>query len=407
MAYDPSRTDLRLIIASWPADAPRGAVSRFCTENNVSREWFYATRRRIQEDALPQALMPRSSRPRTSPRKTPAPVEALAIEARARLEAEGWDHGPISVGFELTRLGIAPPSRATLARIFTRNGLVTAQPKKRPRTSYIRFRYAAPNECWQIDATDWTLADGRVVAIFQLNDDHSRLQIASLAARSENAQDAVRVVTTGIERHGVPQRLLSDNGAALNPIRRGWIGELTAMVTALGVHAIASSVAHPQTQGKNERGHSTLKRWLRARAPARDLDDLQSQLDQFDLLYNEHRPHQALQMMTPHACYTATPKSPTPTRPDPPHLIPVPPRHVVRTASANGAVRVARIKIMLGKAHAGQTFNILLDPQRIIIFDHQGTLLSSHDRPPAGTYIPNGKPRGFLARYEVSDPAET
>ena len=134
MAYDPSRTDLRLIVASWPEDAPRGAVSRFCRENNVSREWFYATRRRLQAGDLPQSLMPRSSRPKTSPGSVPALVERMAIEARARLKAEGWDHGPISVAYELTRLGVKAPSRATLARIFTRHGLVKPEPKKRPRS---------------------------------------------------------------------------------------------------------------------------------------------------------------------------------------------------------------------------------------------------------------------------------
>ena len=85
MAYDPSRTDLRLKIATWPADAPRGAVSRFCRDNNVSREWFYATRRRLLDETFPQALTPRSSRPATSPGKTTAMVESLAIHARARL----------------------------------------------------------------------------------------------------------------------------------------------------------------------------------------------------------------------------------------------------------------------------------------------------------------------------------
>jgi len=404
MAYDASRTDLRLIIATWPEDAPRGAVSRFCAENNVSREWFYATRKRLQNEALPQSLMPRSSKPKTSPKKTPKLTERLAIETRARLKAAGWDHGPISVAFALQKLGVTPPARSTLARIFTRNGLVTPEPKKRPRTSYIRFRYAAPNECWQIDATDWTLADGKVVAIFQVNDDHSRLQISSLAARSENADDAVRVVEAGIARHGAPQRLLSDNGVALNPSRRGWTGRLTALMLSLGVQPITSRVGHPQTQGKNERGHSTLKRWLRARPAARNLAELQTQLDEFDEHYNEHRPHQSLEMMTPHACYMATPKSPAPTPIAP---APAAPKHFVRTAQPNGIIRVARIRIQVGDVNGGKVFNILVESDTIVIFDHQGTLFKSYDRPPPGTYISNGKPRGFLARYEVSDPTET
>lgn len=373
----------------------------------MSREWFYATRRRLQEGDLPQSLMPRSSRPKTSPGSVPSLVERMAIEARSRLKAEGWDHGPISVAYELARLGVKAPSRSTLARIFTRHGLVKPEPKKRPRTSYIRFRYPAPNECWQIDATDWALADGTVVAIFQLNDDHSRLQLASLAARSENAVDAVRVVTLGMARHGVPQRLLSDNGVALNPSRRGWIGELTALMVSLGVQPIASSIGHPQTQGKNERGHGTLKRWLRAQPAAADLPELQAQLDRFDLLYNQHRPHQSLEMATPHACYTATPKSPTPT----PRIADQPalraPDHHVRIANAQGILKVASIRIMTAQQHAGQTFHILLDPTTIHVFDNDGTLQQSHPRPPAGSYIRNNKPRGFLARHEVSDSRET
>lgn len=120
MTHDPSRTDLRLIIASWPDDAPRGAVSRFCREHNVSREWFYATRKHIAQTGLPYALVARSSRPKTSPAKVSALIERLALAARVRLANEGWDIGPISVKYELERLGIDAPSRATLARIFTR-----------------------------------------------------------------------------------------------------------------------------------------------------------------------------------------------------------------------------------------------------------------------------------------------
>lgn len=158
MTHDPSRAHLRLLIAARPDDAPRGAVSRFCREHGVSREWFYSTRKHLNEAGLPEALAPRSSRPKKSPAKVPDLTERLALEARTRLGAKGWDNGPISVKYELETLGIASPSRATLARIFTRNGFVTAQPKKRPKSSSIRFEYAAPNELWQLVATAYTLA---------------------------------------------------------------------------------------------------------------------------------------------------------------------------------------------------------------------------------------------------------
>jgi putative transposase len=409
MSHDPSRADLRLIIASWPDDAPRGAVSRFCREHKVSREWFYATRKHIAEAGLPEALMARSSRPRTSPAKVSDLVERLALDARVRLADEGWDNGPISVKFELEKLGIEAPSRATLARIFTRNGVVTPQPKKRPKGTFISFEYAAPNEMWQLDATDYTLAGGIVVAIFQLNDDHARFQIASLAARSENAEDAVRVVTIGMTRHGIPQRLLTDNGTALNPIRRGWIGELTALMRSLGVQAIASSVAHPQTQGKNERGHSTLNRWLAARPAANDLEELQLLLDQFDRLYNEHRPHQSLAMKTPHERYFATPKAPAPSPPLLPETeaTPAKPHHHVRQAADTGVLTVAHMRIQLGRDQARRTFTVIVEADNIHIFDAQGTHVVTHRKAPKGTYVGNGKPRGFLATQITKTPPPT
>lgn len=401
MTHDSSRTDLRLIIASWPEHAPRGAVSRFCREHNVSREWFYATRKHVAEAGLPAALVGRSSRPKTTPAKVPEVIERMALETRARLAGEGWDNGPISVKYELEKLGIDAPSRATLARIFSRNGVVTAQPKKRPKGTYIRFEYAAPNEMWQLDATDYTLATGTIAAIFQLNDDHARLQIASLAARSENAEDAVRVVTIGMAQHGIPQRLLTDNGTALNPIRRGWVGELTALMRSLGVQAITSSVAHPQTQGKNERGHSTLARWLAARPAANDLPELQLLLDQFDLLYNEQRPHQSLGMQTPHARYTATPKALEPTSPTIPATVLARPKLHARRADQSGIISIAYMRIQVGHEHAGHTFNIIVESTVIHVFDARGTLIATHPKAARGTYIGNGKPRGFLATQPI------
>ena len=400
MTHDPSRAHLRLLIAARPDDAPRGAVSRFCREHGVSREWFYSTRKHLNEAGLPEALAPRSSRPKKSPAKVPDLTERLALEARTRLGAKGWDNGPISVKYELETLGIASPSRATLARIFTRNGFVTAQPKKRPKSSSIRFEYAAPNELWQLDATAYILANGKSVAIFQLNDDHARFQIASLAARSENAADAVRVVTTGMDRHGIPQRLLTDNGTALNNTRRGWTGELTALMIGLGVQAIASSVGHPQTQGKNERGHSTLKRWLAARPAATDLAELQVLLDEFDRLYNEQRPHQSLAMKTPHERYYATPKAPTPTPPPVPAKIPARPREYTRKAAATGIITISHMRIQMGRDHAGRLFNIVIEGDNIHIFDDQGTYIVTHPKSPPRTYVGNGKPRGFLATQQ-------
>lgn len=126
--------------------------------------------------------------------------------------------------------------------------------------------------------------------IFQLIDGHARYAVASHVAGSETAEAAITVVKKGIEAHGVPQWLLSDNGVALNPSRRGVLGQLVAYITSLGVEAITGKPYKPTTQGKNERFHQTLFRWLDKQPIADTIEQLQEQVDRFDMIYNTERP---------------------------------------------------------------------------------------------------------------------
>ena len=165
-----------------------------------------------------------------------------------------------------------------------------------------------PNACWQLDATEYVLEGGRKCVIFQLLDDHSRVAVASLVARTENGPDAVKVFRMGVAARGLPQRLLSDNGDALNPIRRGVISELVAYANSLGVATMTGKPYKPTTQGKNERFHSTLFKWLKKQPFAKDLAELQGQVEVFDQAYNTQRGHQSLEdRMTPQEAWDATP----------------------------------------------------------------------------------------------------
>ena len=98
----------------------------------------------------------------------------------------------------MTTLGLQPPSIAALSRIFREKGVARLEPKKKPRAAYRRFVYPAPNACWQLDATQYVLAQGRSCVIFQLQDDHSRLAVASLVATGETSEAALTVVKNGI-----------------------------------------------------------------------------------------------------------------------------------------------------------------------------------------------------------------
>ena len=125
---------------------------------------------------------------------------------RAALERSGLDHGPISVHDKMAAMGLEAPSPAWLARIFRQEGVARAEPSKRPRAAWRRFVYPAPNACWQLDATEYVLAGGRKAVIFQLQDDHSRLAVASLVAPGETSQAAIDVFDKGVAARGVPQR---------------------------------------------------------------------------------------------------------------------------------------------------------------------------------------------------------
>lgn len=220
---EPVDPAVRLAISRWPSDAPRGSVTTFCLEHEISRKSFYVILKRARQEGQAAALEPRSRRPRACPSKIPDEVAAQAVQVRAALEASGLDYGPISVHDKMNAMGLARvPSIAALARIFRQAGVARIEPKKRPRASYRRFVYPAPNACWQLDATEYVLTRGRKCVIFQLQDDHSRLAVASHVANGETSLGALAVFKKGVATHGVPQRLLTDNRTALNPSAGAW-----------------------------------------------------------------------------------------------------------------------------------------------------------------------------------------
>jgi putative transposase len=400
-AVDPR---VRLAISQWPPDAPRGAVTTFCAEHGISRKTFYLLRARAATDGPAAVLEPKSRRPRTSPTRLSEDVKRQSLGVRASLEQSGLDHGPISVRAKMIAMGLSAPSNATLSRVFRDAGVARAAPNKRPRASFRRFVYPAPNACWQLDATEYVLTGGRKCVIFQLLDDHSRLAIASHVAAGETSDAAVHVVGKGIAAHGVPQRLLTDNGVALNPSRRGIVGQLVDYVTRLGVKPITGKPYKPTTQGKNERFHQTLFRFLDKQPLAATLGELQRQVDEFDRIYNTERPHQGLPgHVTPQQAWDAIPVAdpPRPLTPASPSPSPVAAKGALlpentRHVTASGGIKVQGVKFQIGSHLAGTLVTIVRDETTIAFYDVKtGELLIEHPWPEPGTrYDSNGKPRG-------------
>lgn len=384
----------------------------FCREHGISRETFYVIRRRAVAEGEAAVWQPRSRRPRTSPGQTPQKVVNDALAARAALVKAGLDAGPISVMDRMQALGQHPPSRATLARIFTRAGVVDPQPRKRPRSSWRRFVHPYPNCMWQLDGFEYSLAGGRTATILQVIDDHSRMILASRAAPAETSVDVVAVVRTAIARHGVPQKFLSDNGTALNPSRRGRRGQLMSYLQPLGVEMKTGKPGKPTTQGKSERHHQTTARWLDSHELCPDLPALQLLLEEFEVIYNTQRRHQGLPgRITPHQAWLATEKAPAPTPPAATEPSPPPPHHpasgqVTLRAGRRGSVCLLGHEFMITQDYAHQDIHVIYDPKSLEFFNTAGDSIHTIPRPAPGapTYIGNGRPRGFLANRPSTNP---
>lgn len=414
--HEPIDPRVRLAISQWPDDAPRGAVSTFCAEHGISRKSFYELRKRAQIEGPAAVLEPRSRRPRSSPARLSDEVKDQAITVRAALEASGLDHGPISVHEKMKSMGLDDvPSTAALARIFREVGVARTEPRKRPRSAWRRFVYPAPNACWQLDATEYVLTGGRKCVIFQLIDDHSRYAVASHVAVGETAKDAIKVFDKAVDAHGVPQRLLSDNGLALNPSRRGFVGQLVDHVSRLGVEAITGKPYKPTTQGKNERFHQTLFRYLDKQPLAGSISQLQAQVDAFDLIYNTERPHQGLPgRVTPQSAWNATPKADAPRpkpdrptytapapvknpRPKPPADLP--PDTRIRKVATTGNTMVDGVFYKVDVDHAFEQVLVITEGNqpgdKITITDLVGEILAEHTRPEPGIrYVGNSRRPG-------------
>jgi putative transposase len=375
---------MKLMDATIAAGVKIENVTRWCEVNGVDRRTFYRHKERIGAEG---GWVPRSRRPRSSPGATPAAVAGQIVRLRGELAPDNGADAIIAAlgqvaerdGWE--RQGLRVPHRSTVNKILKRAGLVTPQPQKRPKSSYRRFAYARPRDCYQIDATVVKLAGGEPVVVFDVVDDCTRLLAACRAADAENAKAAVAAITAAARACGAPGLVLCDNGSAFSGgLTRGQ-GAFARAVDGLGSRLIHSSPYHPQTCGKVERHHQTLKRWLAWQGPPpATLADLQDLLDTYRQYYNTRRHHTAVGDTPQHAWDTAQ------THGGPGHL----PRqddatvHKL-TVAPNGTVTMgARTTIHIGSAQAGQAITAIRDHDHITVYNAAGEPLGhlhlNHDK---------------------------
>lgn len=359
MARKSTPMDVRLTAAVTGAGLN---VAEFCREQGISRSTFYKWRARYGSEGL-AGLEERSRRPNTAGLGMALQVEGRIVELRKELIGDGLDAGSASIRQYLIAEGVeGVPSEASIWRALGRRGFITAQPQKRPRSSYRSFTFEMVNGCWQLDHYDWALADGTKVQIIDVIDDHSRMAHAR----------AVPVVTGGdvwdtfletAQQWGLPSMVLTDNGLVYNGHRRNITVAFETNLRLLGIKPISSSPYHPQTCGKVERFHQTEQQWLRARPPAATLTELNQLLDQFIAIYNHHRPHRSLNGATPAATHNTGPKAGPADRP-----LTTPQRITTARVAIDGTVWSRPWRIALGRPHAGREVTVIIDDDQGYVF---------------------------------------
>jgi putative transposase len=375
--------------ATLQVGVPIENVAQWCRTNGVDRRTFYRHRARVAAEG---AWSERSRRPHRSPTASSDWLVARIIALREDLKP---DNGADNLHARLLEEADGPewpagtrvPGRATINRVLGRAGLLARNPRKRPKSSYRRFDYARPRDCFQIDGTEHTLADGSVVVAIDIIDDCSRMWVASHVAPAETSTAAIAALTGAVTEFGAPGLVLADNGSAFtggpNRARLTRPGRFTAAVLALGARLVHSSPYHPQTLGKCERLHQTADKLLAHfyAEPATSIADLQERLDIVRDHYNTRRRHSA-PGTTPQRAWDRAPAHGGPDQ------LPLQTDATVHalTVIPHGTVSLGAHSIRLGARYGGQQVTALVNGPRVAFHALDGQLLGHVTLDPAKTY---------------------
>ena len=363
------------------------SVREVARSHGVSKTWLYELIARYKAEGE-AGLVPRSRRPRSSPTELATEFENEVVALRKELAEAGFDAGPETIREHLVRRhGPSVPSRSTIWRILKARGFVTPEPHKRPRSSYVRFVADLPNERWQMDVTHFELATVEEVEILNVIDDHSRLCVASVTAGVFTSQKVLEVFQKASGTWGYPEKVLTDNGGIFTAAYRGGVAVLEASLLTLGIAFVHSRPYHPQTCGKVERFHQTMKKYLARRQPElMTKRQLQGELDRFVAYYNEVRPHRAIRRQTPRQAYGARVKA-TPSRP-PIDIEGYRVRQDVIDKTGSVTLRyLGRLRHLgVGRGHKGTRVLMLVAGADVRVLDLDGRLLRAFTLDPTKDY---------------------
>lgn len=275
-------------------------ISELCREYGISRPTAYKWIERYKKG---ESLADQSHEPFCKPFKTAPEMEDVILDLRQQHPT--W--GPRKLGRYLCNKGVTGlPCASTIAAILKRSGCITEQASK-AHTAYKRFVYSAPNELWQMDYKGhFGMLNGERCHPLTITDDHSRFNICTAAKDCERWDKTKTSIIRAFSEFGLPKSILCDNGKPWGDNKNGYTN-FDVWMMQLDILPIHGSPLHPQTQGKEERYHRTLKEDLLVRTPMRDLEHAQREFDLFRSCYNYERPHGALNLDVPAKHYRASP----------------------------------------------------------------------------------------------------
>lgn len=328
-------------------------MTALCQRYGVSRKTGYKWLARYAAEGDP-GLLDRSRCPHHQPRRSPVSVEQIVLELRQRFP----DWGGRKLARVMRNEGYCQiPSPSTITEILRRHGVLHPVDQFAPR-NYIRFEHPHPNDLWQMDFKGaFPLSRGHCHPLTVL-DDHSRFAVCLAACRHERTATVKNHLVAAFERYGLPLRMSMDNGAPWGSGVTHRLTQLTAWLIEQGITVTHSRPYHPQTQGKDERFHRTLKAELLGRRSFTDLQQCQRAFDPWRQRYNTERPHESLNMDTPIQHFKPSPRNYRQTWPEYEYA----PGDHVRKVSRNMTCSFKYHNVVIGQALKGK--NVAFRPTR-------------------------------------------
>lgn len=274
--------------------------SSLCREFGITRRTGYKWKERYQNG---ESLSDLSRKPATTANKTPVDTELLIVSLR--IENPGW--GAKKLKEVLEKQGHIIPSVKTVNNILHRYGCISPEESAKHK-AYIRFEKEHCNEMWQTDFKgEFKMADNNYCFPLNIFDDHSRFAI-KIAPSLNTANIVIPTFRSAFEEFGMPDSILSDNGAQFAGFRQGYT-QFEKWLMNHDVLPIHGRIKHPQTQGKIERFHRTMKNELLKHTVIHNIDDANTQFRMWREKYNTLRPHEALGMKCPADVYVPSNRS--------------------------------------------------------------------------------------------------